>query len=303
MTFSEKIKALRDTKEISQEKLSEMTGVPLEKILQWENGETSSDIADILKICECFDTSIDYLLFDEIADAAESVKVLRKNVCDERGIRCEFPEISGFGHTVAGIIMLTIVLCGTCSTQYFHIRFGGGFYSEIYKYFAEFPFAPMSLIALFQFIWGINKFISSIRKKGLKLSLRMVYHENDDYNFSRHKVYKKVYDVIYIWAGITFILISIFGGYIIQYLEMKTYDHFLVDATRYSVTFPFSLVIILGFILLATGIYRVLPDTKRRMIERILEKDDEKRRRKEREKEQENAEDQTPFRLTGSNKK
>jgi len=69
--------------------------------------------------------SMDYLFADEIKATGKSTKGSEKSICDERGIRCEFPEISGFGHTIAGIVMLTVVLCGTCSIQYFHIRFEG----------------------------------------------------------------------------------------------------------------------------------------------------------------------------------
>lgn len=280
MTFGKKIKALRDAQEISQEKLSEMTGVPFEKISEWENDQAGADIVDILSVCECLDTSMDYLFADEIKGTGKSTKGSEKSICDERGIRCEFPEISGFGHTIAGIVMLTVVLCGTYAIQCFHMRFDGTCHSEAVAYLKYFPFTPLLLLALLEFVWGICKLILNLRKSGIKASLRFLYHEKNDHNFIRHKVYERVYDVIYIWTGIAFIFMSVYGAYAIQYLDMKTYGGCAADAFEYSITFPFSLVIILGFILLAVGMYRIIQATKRRIIERNLEKDKEKRKRK-----------------------
>ena len=72
MTFGEKIVFLRKSKGMSQDQLAELLGVTRQSVSKWERDEVVADTDRILALSKLFAVSCDYLLNDNIADAAIS---------------------------------------------------------------------------------------------------------------------------------------------------------------------------------------------------------------------------------------
>lgn len=62
MTFSEKLRQLRERENLSQEKLAEKLGVSRQVITKWENGTGTPKIENLKGIADCFHVSLDELL-------------------------------------------------------------------------------------------------------------------------------------------------------------------------------------------------------------------------------------------------
>ncbi len=60
--FSERLKLLREERNISQEELAELIGVSNAAISKWENGLMDISGNNILVLCDFFGVSADYLL-------------------------------------------------------------------------------------------------------------------------------------------------------------------------------------------------------------------------------------------------
>ena len=60
-----KIKAARVEKKFTQEQVAEVLGVSRQTISNWENGKSYPDIISVIKMSECYDVSLDYLLKGE----------------------------------------------------------------------------------------------------------------------------------------------------------------------------------------------------------------------------------------------
>ena len=57
-----KIKAARIEKKLTQEQVAELLGVSRQTISNWENAKSYPDIISVIKMSECYDVSLDYLL-------------------------------------------------------------------------------------------------------------------------------------------------------------------------------------------------------------------------------------------------
>ena len=66
MKFENKLINLRKSKGVSQEQLAEALGVSRQAISRWESGDSTPDMTNLIGICQYFDVSADYLIFDEI---------------------------------------------------------------------------------------------------------------------------------------------------------------------------------------------------------------------------------------------
>ncbi len=62
MTLNERIKELREQKELSQEQLSIILGTKRATLGNWETGRAEPDTTMIQKIADYFNVSIDYLM-------------------------------------------------------------------------------------------------------------------------------------------------------------------------------------------------------------------------------------------------
>ena len=64
MTLGEKIQELRRKQGLSQKQLAEMVMVTHQAVSRWEQGESTPDIENVLRLSEIFGVSTDYLLRD-----------------------------------------------------------------------------------------------------------------------------------------------------------------------------------------------------------------------------------------------
>lgn len=60
--FQERLKELRIEKNASQKELAQIIGTTNSSICDWERGRTQPGLAEIIKLCEFFQISTDYLL-------------------------------------------------------------------------------------------------------------------------------------------------------------------------------------------------------------------------------------------------
>jgi transcriptional regulator with XRE-family HTH domain len=85
LTFGEKLKALREIKNLKQDELSKLLNIDRSTIGKWENDTSRPDFMKLLKISEYFGVSTDYLLG----------KIDRLNESPEIKEKCEiFEKIS-----------------------------------------------------------------------------------------------------------------------------------------------------------------------------------------------------------------
>ncbi len=60
--FCERLKILRIEKKLSQPKLAQLIGISKGMVSFWENGINEPTITNLIKLCQIFDVSADYLL-------------------------------------------------------------------------------------------------------------------------------------------------------------------------------------------------------------------------------------------------
>lgn len=60
--IKERLRELRIEKELTQSQLAEKLNVDFRTISNWEKGVRKPDIDALVKIADCFDISVDYLL-------------------------------------------------------------------------------------------------------------------------------------------------------------------------------------------------------------------------------------------------
>ncbi len=60
--FGERLRLLRQEKRLSQTQLAAELNTTQRKISYWEMGKTEPDLASLMKICEYFNVSADFLL-------------------------------------------------------------------------------------------------------------------------------------------------------------------------------------------------------------------------------------------------
>ena len=80
-----KIKAARLEKKLTQEQVAEILGVSRQTISNWENEKSYPDIISVIKMSDCYEVSLDYLLKGEQKDQKmaehleESTNVVKSN--------------------------------------------------------------------------------------------------------------------------------------------------------------------------------------------------------------------------------
>lgn len=104
MDFRENLTRLRLEKHMTQMDLAEATGVSLDVVVQWENGDSEPPIKDLLSISEVLNVSVDFLLGKaEKEDTKESEDPGEVTLCPCCGrevkgsicLACEFP-VAGY---------------------------------------------------------------------------------------------------------------------------------------------------------------------------------------------------------------
>lgn len=71
MKFENKLINLRKSRGISQEQLAEALGVSRQAISRWESGDSTPDMTNLLGLCQYFNVSADYLIFDDRENVKE----------------------------------------------------------------------------------------------------------------------------------------------------------------------------------------------------------------------------------------
>ncbi|MCL2421040.1 MAG: helix-turn-helix domain-containing protein [Defluviitaleaceae bacterium] len=84
MTLAEKIQILRKQKGISQEDLAEQMNITRQAVSKWEQGESTPDVENIIRLSEILSVSTDYLLKDHTAEAAAHRTTNNSNQNDAR---------------------------------------------------------------------------------------------------------------------------------------------------------------------------------------------------------------------------
>lgn len=92
MKFHEKLILLRKQRGYSQEDLAEKIGVSRQAVSRWETGDTTPEMALLVKLCDVFGVSADYLLKDGVECEDDIPAIKTKN-----------EEIKQFGQQVAEI--------------------------------------------------------------------------------------------------------------------------------------------------------------------------------------------------------
>ena len=82
-----KIKNARLEKKLTQEQVAELLGVSRQTISNWENAKSYPDIISVIKMSECYDVSLDYLLKGEQKmDKTAKIRMkAKRNVTDLAG--------------------------------------------------------------------------------------------------------------------------------------------------------------------------------------------------------------------------
>lgn len=81
------IKLLRKNKKLSQQTLSQMLGITQSNLSSWENNKWEPDNASIIKMCEIFGCTADYLL-----GITDSINIIKIPVVGE--IRAGYPTLA-----------------------------------------------------------------------------------------------------------------------------------------------------------------------------------------------------------------
>ena len=60
--FNSRLRELRKEKALTQTQLAQILNVSQATVAKWETGDRDPDLIMILRLCEVFETSVDYLL-------------------------------------------------------------------------------------------------------------------------------------------------------------------------------------------------------------------------------------------------
>lgn len=60
--FNSRLRELRKEKALTQTQLAQILNVSQATVAKWETGDREPDLIMILRLCEVFETSVDYLL-------------------------------------------------------------------------------------------------------------------------------------------------------------------------------------------------------------------------------------------------
>ena len=96
MTLGNRLKELRKQKKLNQTELAEVIGISLNTLSNMESGKTDPSTETIIKLCEFFNVSTDYLLTgkegtgDISAEERDILSVIR----DDRAMRSAMIEVA-----------------------------------------------------------------------------------------------------------------------------------------------------------------------------------------------------------------
>lgn len=82
MTIGEKIKSLRQSKDLTQSGLGELLNVSSQAVSNWERGKGYPDISNVIQISELFQVSLDILIKEDIDFKAALIEDKAKKQVD-----------------------------------------------------------------------------------------------------------------------------------------------------------------------------------------------------------------------------
>ncbi|RHR28768.1 XRE family transcriptional regulator [Clostridium sp. AF19-22AC] len=140
MNFSEKLLALRKSRDLTQEQLAEKLDVSRQSISKWESGQAVPELEKIVALSGLFDVTIDYLLkpseIDELSIKTEMLEKQQEQMLVRERKRTKMI------HCILYVVGIYLI--------FFAVYFVGHFYLEIWNgsvIFAEFLIA--TAIAIF----------------------------------------------------------------------------------------------------------------------------------------------------------
>jgi transcriptional regulator with XRE-family HTH domain len=81
MIFSKNIKIIRERRNLSQEQMAELLGVPIKTVIEWERDSGYPQTEMVIQIAKKLDVSLDCLLLDK-----QTIDEAVERICKERGI-------------------------------------------------------------------------------------------------------------------------------------------------------------------------------------------------------------------------
>lgn len=161
MKFDEKLKALRVSKNMTQNDSAEKLYISKQSISNWEQGLTEPNIETLKSICLIFDVSLSELLDDD------KIIVTTK---EERQIKVEYKLFLANGGFVLFVLLLTAILIRMMPKE---IPMHWGWDGEITRYGSKWE--TLFFVFVFFFFFVMSSFIHFYYKKGeIKLTYGMV---------------------------------------------------------------------------------------------------------------------------------
>ncbi len=115
MMLSEKILRLRKQRGLSQEELAEKLKVSRQAVSRWEGGSALPDAMNLLQLSKLFEVSADYLLNDELDEAAtrpqaqeEGKRVKKKSLQQKKWLGFGIASIGLWGQAVIYLLSRVI---------------------------------------------------------------------------------------------------------------------------------------------------------------------------------------------------
>lgn len=146
MNFSDKLYALRKSRDLTQDQLAEQLGVSRQSISKWESGQAIPELEKIISLSAVFDVTTDYLLkpseIDELSIKAEMLEKQQQKLLDREEQRSQAVRYAIYS---IGIYLL-----------FFVAYFIGHFYFEIGNpsvILAEFLIATVIVLFLWARLW------------------------------------------------------------------------------------------------------------------------------------------------------
>lgn len=139
-----RIKEVREKNKLSQQKFADLIGANIEDIISWEEGDSAPGIVEVMKICNLFNVSADYLLFGKENNQ-------KRKIC--------FIIIA---FNIYAIVFLTLI---TQFMQYFEFLIFHTCYDDAILYLYEYPLNGILVFLVVTLLLALTHLLFSRLKK------------------------------------------------------------------------------------------------------------------------------------------
>lgn len=168
MDMNERIRKICMDNGLSQDQFADKLGVSRQAVSKWESGQNTPDISNIIRICELFGTSCDYLIRGISCDS-----VADPDVADEKKQTGKFNSKKYFLYTGAGLAGILIwcfvpLICGFWKG--YELEHFGQAFTDSTEYIWRMPVLPISILGSLCIILAAAGFALTafrIRKKNI----------------------------------------------------------------------------------------------------------------------------------------